>query len=361
MLPPMCRALSWMLLVGVFALAAVPTPARGTRIGVADQKFSVFADKRYRWLGLRDTRLVVSWSVLRRHDWERPFVGRWLAGARRTGARPLITFGHEWTGPRRHHLPTLREYRGAFLAFHRRYPWITQYAAWNEANHCSQPTCHRPERAAAYFDVLRDACPRCTVVAADVLDQPGMGPWLARFTRAAHHVPRVWGLHNYLDANRLRSSGTRRLLAAVRGRVWITETGGVVRRLRYRGAAHFPESAEHAALATDWVLRLARSQPRVDRLYLYQWNADSLFSRWDSGLIDPFGRRRPAFDVLARALGRDPSRAPADPVFKDPHPQKPLPNEPAPPTPQATSQSPPARPAQPQPSCLLLILCPRGA
>ena len=40
----------------------------------------------------------------------------------------------------------------------------------------------------------------------------------------------IWGLHNYIDANRFRTTGTRSLLRAVPGEVWFTETGGLVVR-----------------------------------------------------------------------------------------------------------------------------------
>jgi hypothetical protein len=259
----------------------------------------------------------------------------------------------------------VRAYRAAFVRFRRSYPWVKTFSPWNEANHCSQPTCNRPERAAQYYDTVRDACPSCTVVAADVLDQRNMTSWLRRFVRAARHPARLWGLHNYLDANRLRSSGTDRLLRAVPGTVWITETGGVVRRNHYKSQITFPESPEHAAKVTSYVLGLAQRRPRIARVYLYQWNADSIFQTWDSGLIDPFGQRRPAYSIVARFLGRDPAKAPADPKF--PFPPKPAPPGPAgpgaeqaPPPPPPPSNPPPSSPPPPQPNCPLPPICVPG-
>src|SRR3954453_3718941 len=142
-----------------------------------------------------------------------------------------------------------------------------------------------------------------------------MIPWVRRFQKAVRHRPTLWGLHNYLDANRMRSTGTRKLLAAVKGRVWITETGGLVRRKHYRAQIAFPESADHAGKVTRFILQFADSHARIRRVYIYQWNANSLFQTWDSGLIDPFGQRRPAFVELAHHFGRNPARAPADPPF----------------------------------------------
>ena len=56
------------------------------------------------------------------------------------------------------------------MKFRARYPWIRDYLTWNEANHCSQPTCNNPKRAAQYYLALRKHCRGCRIVAADVLD-----------------------------------------------------------------------------------------------------------------------------------------------------------------------------------------------
>ncbi len=328
------------------ALACIALPAvAGAKpvLAVGDQKPAMFSDPRFAWLGVRHSRLVVSWTVART-PWERALVDQWLFAARLSGVRPLVAFGHAWGGPTRRTLPSVRAYGRAVRAFRGRYPWVRDYTPWNEANHCSQPTCKHPARAAAYYNELRRQCPRCTIVAADVLDQRNMTSWLRAFRRHAHGRPRLWGLHNYLDANRLRSSGTAHMLKAVRGRIWMTETGGIVRRTHYKRQIGFEESAAHAATATSWILRLAARHRRVQRVYLYQWNANSTTQVWDSGLIGPFGETRPAFGVLARAMGRDPAKAPGD---QPTQPSPPPPNEQPPP---ADSSRPPPSNGAPPPS-----------
>ncbi len=42
-------------------------------------------------------------------------------------------------------------------------------------------------------------------------------------------MPTIWGLHNYSDINRLQSWRTHRLVRALGGQVWLTETGGIVK------------------------------------------------------------------------------------------------------------------------------------
>ena len=330
----------------------------------------MFGDPRLDWLGIRHARLVVPWYV---ESWgtpeERAQIGSWLESARRAGIRPLVGFGHGFIGWTRIYLPSPKEFRDAFLAFRRAYPWVRDYITWNEANHCSQPTCQKPERTARFFDTIVGSCPRCRVVAAAVLAAGNMRSWITRFRRAARHRPRLWGLHNYGDVNRLRWSGTREFLRLVRGPVWITESGGVVYRAKYGGQDPFPQGRRRAGRVTRYLLRLARRYPRIKRLYLYHWNVDRPRPQWDSGLIDWAGRARAGFEAVARYLGRDPRRAPvappAPPRSSDPPaPSEPPPSdepppsgEPPPSDPPPSDEPPPSDPP-PEEECGLIVLCP---
>jgi hypothetical protein len=299
------RSTFLLLLTLVAALGAAPPAAGATRtLGVGEQASKIFTDDPWLSLGLRDVRLVVSWDAYR-NDFERREIDTYMAQARATNARVMVAFGRSRVSPRRRVLPTPKRYRAAIRAFMRRWPHPTAFAAWNEANHCSQPTCNRPARAAAYFDVLRSECPRCTVVAADVLDVPNMVPWLRRFRAAARHKPRIWGLHNYLDANTFTTKGTRALLRAVGGQVWLTETGGLVKRAP-ASVIRFRPSLTHAARATEWVFRrLLPLSPRIRRVYLYQWRPGANpLAVWDSGLVDRDGSPRPAYAVFRTWVAR---------------------------------------------------------
>ena len=290
------------LLLAVAAVFLAPAAAHArVVVGVGDQKPAMFWDKRFHSLGMTDARRVVAWDALE-FGWQRHEVDAWMNAAEVNGVKPLISSGRSRLDSRRKLLPTPARFRRAFLAFRHRYPWVRVYSPWNEANHCSQPTCHNPWRAAQYYNVVRMACPNCTIIAADVLDQKGMVAWLREFRRHTIDSPRVWGLHNYLDVNRFRSSGTRAMLAAVPGRIWFTEVGGLVRRTN-GSRLRFPESASHAAAATKWLFRLTLISPRITRVYVYNWNARR-GEPWDSALIGPTGRPRPAYEVLERELVR---------------------------------------------------------
>jgi hypothetical protein len=290
------------VLVAALLLAA-PAGAADVRIGFGEQRAGVFTNPHWQKLDLPDTRLLVGWDALS-YKWQRREIDHWMEAAEAAGARPLVAFSRSRNEARRKMLPSAAQYERAFLRFRERYPSVLNFLAWNEANHCSQPTCHKPEVAARYFDVMKSACPECKVVAADVLDTEDMVPWLKRFRRAAKHTPKIWGLHNYIDANRFRTTGTRRMLATVKGEIWFTETGGLVKRKK-SSPIKFPDSPAHAAKATRWVLqRLVPLSSRITRVYLYHFQNQGPDASWDSGVLDKRGRPRPAYDVLAKYVAR---------------------------------------------------------
>ena len=93
-----------------------------------------------------------------------------------------------------------------FALFRHRYPWVKTFAAWNEVNHCGEPTCHRAGMVVRYYRAMRRLCPRCTVLAGELLDFPNMTSWVKSFQRILGAQPKYWGLHNYRDANRLQTT-----------------------------------------------------------------------------------------------------------------------------------------------------------
>jgi len=275
---------------------APPAAPERPVVGIGEQQAAIFKDKRFAELGLRNVRLVASYDSMKVR-FERDLVDVWISEARRTGAEPFITFGHSRVNPKK--LPSVAEFRSAFRAFHKRYPDVLFYAPWNEINHVSQPTADAPKRAAEYYNVVKAECPGCTVLAGDVLDQAGMTAYLKQYIRHLDGEPTIWGLHNYADSNRSRSSGLEDMLATVKGEVWLTETGGIVKFGR-----NFPRDEQRAARAVAFALKLARDNERVGRIYLYNWTGSKPNDRFDAGLIAPDGTARPAYDVLRKDLGK---------------------------------------------------------
>lgn len=300
------------LLVLLACLVALPASAAHATatIGIADQKADLFADQRFLDLGITTTRISLPWDVLTDGAQTRKLDG-YMFGAWLARVQPLITFDRSRRAGRQSILPTTTQLAGSMRALRTRYAYVglKTFSTWNEANFGGQRTYKRPDLVARWWRALRLACPTCTVLGADLLDTPNAGPWAKAFVHAAGRQPATWGLHNYIGANRHDTTGTRRLLAAVGGNVWLTETGGLVAR-RNHSAIKLPQGVRHAADITRFVLRdLVGLSPRIRRVYLYQWNVSSRFATWDSAFIGPGRAIRPSLGVLRAVLAQQRRRA----------------------------------------------------
>ena len=299
------------LLIALALLAAAPASANAFVIGIADQKPDMFLDQRFLDLDIHHARISVPWDALR-YGWQVSELDLWMAGAYLRNVHPLVSFSRSRMQP--YELPTAPEFRQAFREFRARYPFVTNFATWNEANVCGQLTCRRAGLVAAYWRRMRAECPGCRVLAAELLDMPNMLKWARQFRRRNRRAggvePTLWGLHNYVEANRFRAGSVGELLRNVKGRVWVTEVGGIVkRRKNRRGREHsikgIPESKRHAARVTRFLFRrVVPRYPRLTRIYLYQWNSSTRRDTWDSGLIGPDNRARPSLRILRRELRR---------------------------------------------------------
>lgn len=307
-------ALLALLLVPAAARTADPPRKSATEprliVGIADQKPTMFTDKRFRDMGISHARLTVPWDALN-SGWQRDELDTWMNRARAAGVDPLISFGHSRIERRK--LPTPELFKYQFREFRERYPWARTFATWNEANHCGEPTCNRPALVASYYKALRRECTDCQVLGAELLDMPNLTDWTKRFRRALGYTPKLMGLHNYVEANRFTARRLAALLRAAPGaKLWLTETGGLVKR-RNRSTTDIPEGRNHATLVTRYIFdRVIPRYPAITRVYIYHWDAGPAGSSWDSGLIDPAGRARPSLAVLKRVLkvGLRPSRTP---------------------------------------------------
>ena len=294
----MIRLLSLSLLLTV-ALAA-PAAAKAPIVGVGDQHATMFADPSFQKLGVKHSRYVLNW------DWYRSagdvqYTHDWMQAAQATGVRPLVAFNRNWLAANGHRkLPSLSLYRKSFRLFREQFPWVTDFTAWNEANHTAQPTYKKPRMAARYYNAMRSDCRTCTIVAADVLDGKDMLPWIKKFKRYAPSA-RIWGVHNYKDANDATGS-TKQLLRTVKGQVWLTETGGILRLKPADGSRGGRKHTKaHQAKAVKRVYTIAKSSRRITRVYFYEW-AKKKGNRWDSAFVEANGALRPSYRALKRGL-----------------------------------------------------------
>ena len=214
-------------------------------------------------------------------------------------------------------MPKVAQYIARVREFSERYPWVREYATWNEANHGSvQPTGPQPTphgallpRAAARVRGHRLPGRRGGGAAGGHVEDTGAGSSASAGPRAAG--PHLWGVHNYPDVTRLSRRNTRIFLRRVRrDEVWITETGGIVRfakRWRLRREPRRPLGPAQLRLA-------ATVAPDHARLPL-QLAADPLNRRWDSGFFAADGIERRAYSELLDGLALDRFRPLPPPVI----------------------------------------------
>jgi hypothetical protein len=271
-------------------------------VGVADNNYPMFYDPNFAATGSKISRRIVPYDFYQ-HPIELERMDAWMKGAQIAGVDPLISFERSYTFPTK--LPTVAEYAEALQFALARYPNLKTVSPWNEANHKSQPTVNNPKRAAQYFNITKTICPSCKIVAADVLDQTNMLPWLKKFMKTAKK-PKIWGLHSYTDTNGNKTwnkSTTKKFLGAVKGEVWLTEVGGIV---AFNNKYAYDE--QRAAKATTRALDLGLKSPRIKRVYLYCWygtlnpGEGSYPFKWDSGMISPTGVPRAGYYALTNWL-----------------------------------------------------------
>jgi hypothetical protein len=293
-------------------VAATPASAK-YRVGIGEQNPTMFDQPAWQSLKLKRVRYLVPWDYAK-HVRQRGEVNFFMTTARAYGQDVLITFTARrgcysakgrYSKRKACRAPSTSAYKKMFLAFDKAYPWVRTYSAWNEVNHKSQPTYKSPRKAAGYYNVLRRYTGRrkFRAMAADMLDTGNLSRYLRSFKRYAQGSPRLWGLHNYGDVNRRRTTFTTTMLRSVPGEVWLTETGGIVKLL-----PSFKRSTKRAAARTKDMFRLANRydtrrrgmRSKITRLFVYKWFGERASARFDAGLLNPDGSKRPAYKVFAK-------------------------------------------------------------
>jgi hypothetical protein len=284
--------------------------------GIGDQETEMFGNPLWKQLHTKIARYIAPYDAAVR-PYSLQAAARWIADAEAQHQQVLIAFYHSEYTPTR--MPSVAAYTKDVQRFVKLFPRVRQYQAWNETNRGTivervkgkrhvalvSPS---PTQSAEYYKALRAVCKGCTITGLDILDGPTIAPslrYLAQFKRALAHLkvpmPHLWGFHNYSDTNRFSSSRTRAILAAVPGEVWLTETGGIV---KFGGA--FPNvkgsGLRRASKALTFMFHLAASNPRIKRLYVFQWSGSHGSVRFDAGLMDPHYNPRPGYVVVCKAL-----------------------------------------------------------
>jgi hypothetical protein len=272
---------------------------------VSDQQASTFTNSLFQPLKFKAARYITPYDVMDSPS-DLAAAQAWIDAATAAHQRILVAFERSHRAGRERHLPSVSEYKAAITKFHTAFPKVKEISVWNEVNRCQsatrlagQPTCRKEQRLASYFKAVRQVfrSSGTKIVALDVLDEQNVNKTTAtirKFRRFAGSSATILGFHNYSDTNRFSTTRTRRVMAAWRGKVWLTETGGLVKLGR-----SFPFSTSRAAKALGCMFTIAKSDSRIQRLYVYQFNpAPSRNDDFDAGLINPDGTKRPGYAVV---------------------------------------------------------------
>ena len=317
----MTRRLLPPIVVLLVCLSAPIAAHAAFKTGISDQVAASFQSPQYKGLKLTVARYITPFDVmtLPADNPDRVALDTWVKNATAARQDVLISFEHSHTPGKEKSAPSASTFRKDLLLFMKAYPKVKSLSPWNEVNRCNrtiagsslvvgQPRklCNLktgPKIAAGYYKATRSACSslhrKCNIVALDILDQNNVTQavrYTKAFRRFAKPAPKIWGVHNYSDTTRFSNKRTKALLSATgRGQVWLTETGGIVKFGR-----SFPFSTSRAARALRCMFTIARSSPRIKRLYIYNFAAAQPDSEFDSGLVNTDGSPRPGWNVVKK-------------------------------------------------------------
>lgn len=328
------------LILAVLATLATGTILAGpaaaststVRVGIANQNIDMFSAPAWQALKMKRTRHVVKWDAID-DPAQIAALDAFVLAARAKKVEVLLHISTDNFTIGKGTLPSRTTYKkkvGALIS--RYYPLgVRDWGVWNEANDRTQPTYKSPTRAADFFKDMwgmldnsnrcgRTVTNKCRIIALDILDgstasqQGNARSYIKRFYGRLSSTwdkrARIVGLHNYSDTNRKKRSGTKNVISTVKKynktpRIWMTETGGVLKigetgsfTCNPNSASSVKKAESRASSAVAWMFRLASDYKRdIDRIYVYQWTGTSCSKdvRFDSGLTRADASLRPAY------------------------------------------------------------------
>jgi hypothetical protein len=284
------------------------------RFGIGNQHSDMFSDPRWQALGLKITRYNIPWNAAE-DDYQLDRALDFVKSARAANVEVLLHLTGRLVDGEREPLPTRaaygRELRKLMAIF--RPLGVTTWGVWNEENHPTEATFARPDRAAQFFLEMRSQCSTCTIDALDLLTQGtprssgvasyrGYTKGFFKALGKKASLVKVIGIHNYGELTTTEGAGVSRDLINYakrfnkKTRFWITESGGIAAN-RSRAC---DEERQQIGEVRMFSHAAALAKNGVDRLYMYNWTADTCTSVHDSGLIRPDGTARPALAEIQR-------------------------------------------------------------
>jgi len=282
--------------------------ASGYLTGIGDEHVTMFKQSIYTNLHTKIVRYIAPYDAVK-HPGSLALATSFIRYAEAAHEQILVAFYHSEYTPTV--LPSVSSYQHDVEKFIRRFPHVRQYQSWDESNRGNVAHAFSSPSAAAaarYYQALLRVCKGCNVIGLDVLDAYNIEPtlaYIAEFKREIGRLktvmPSIWGLHNYSDVNRLQSWRTRKLVRAMGGQVWLTETGGIV-----KFAGEFSNvngsGLRRSAKVLKYMFAVAGSIPQIKRLYIYDWTGGTSSTRFDAGLTNSHNQPREGYEVVCKAL-----------------------------------------------------------
>ncbi|HLH15409.1 MAG TPA: hypothetical protein VKV16_11510 [Solirubrobacteraceae bacterium] len=276
--------------------------------GIGNEEPKMFKSSLWKQLKTKIVRYVAPYDAVA-HPYSLRLAAEFIQAAEAAHQQVLVAFYHSEYTPTK--LPSLATYQRDVQKFIKLFPHVRQYEAWDESNRGNEKHVFSSPSAvqtAKYYQQLIRVCHGCSVVGLDILDAQYIGPtleYISEFKREIYRLetvmPKIWGLHNYSDINRLESWRTNDLVHALGGQVWLTETGGIV---KFGGS--FPNKhgsgLKRAAKVLKYMFGVAGAHAKVTRLYIYDWNGGTASTRFDAGLTNAKEQPREGYVVVCKQL-----------------------------------------------------------
>jgi hypothetical protein len=314
--------LKLLLVFAALLVLAVPaTASAALKVGMSENNPQIFADPNYLALDAKITRIVVAYDAATeaaKGDNEiSARVKPYIDAATALGIDVLVTFEHSRGNAeickkssnrdqQQCKLPSVEEYEQNIAAFLALFPQVTTIAAWNEANHNTQPTYRNGKTAGQFAKSAEKVCEAlgrdCTIVALDLLDQAdnvrakrptykSLTKYVKAFRKAYGKKPAICGLHTYSDANRFRDTGTKAMIKATGcKKYWVTESGGLYDFASFwskksRKQYKCKSAAACQLKATKYLFKLlSKYRSKIDRAYIHSFYG-SHAPRFDAGIV----------------------------------------------------------------------------
>ncbi len=192
--------------------------------GIGDESPKMFGNSLCTQLHTKIVRYVAPYDAVA-HSYSLDQAINFIKAAEAAHQQVLVAFYHSEYSPTK--LPSVSAYQRDVQKFVKLLPPRTpvRVVGRGQPRQRAARSSRAPRRAAAakYYQALLRVCKGCTVIGLDVLDAYNISPTLSYISEFKREIgrlqtvmPKIWGLHNYSDVNRLESWRTRQLVKRAR-------------------------------------------------------------------------------------------------------------------------------------------------